>query len=210
MVDKLFLFLKMSVREKIIFMSMYFYRLRTNVLYRHFCKRMGSRVNIIKPIKIIPECISFGNDVTILYHGRIEGITEYAGRRYNPNIVFEDEVKVQQNLHLTCAEEIIIGSNTAIAANVTITDINHRYEDVHIPPEKQPLETSKVMIGANCKIYNNTVILPGTNLGRHNIVGANSVVAGEFPDYCVIGGAPAKIIINYNFDTRTWEKVANR
>ncbi len=113
---------------------------------------------------------------------------------------------IQQNMHLTCAKAISIGSNTAIAANVTITDINHSYVDILIPVEKQPWEISPVEIGEDCKIYNNAVILPGTKLGKHNVVGANSVVSAIFPDFCVIVGIPASIIKRYNFQSKKWQK----
>jgi acetyltransferase-like isoleucine patch superfamily enzyme len=52
-----------------------------------------------------------------------------------------------------------------------------------------------------------SAIMAGTRLGKQCIVGANSVVKGEFPDYCVIVGAPAKIVKKYNFETQEWEKV---
>jgi acetyltransferase-like isoleucine patch superfamily enzyme len=38
------------------------------------------------------------------------------------------------------------------------------------------------------------VILPGTTLGRNTVVAAGAVVSGEFPDCCVIGGVPARIL----------------
>ena len=37
-----------------------------------------------------------------------------------------------------------------------------------------------------------TVVLPGARIGRHVTVGANSVVTGELPDYCVAAGAPGQ------------------
>lgn len=40
----------------------------------------------------------------------------------------------------------------------------------------------------------NSIILCGTQIGNNVIIGANSVVSGEYPDDCVIAGNPAKII----------------
>ena len=167
---------------------------------------MGRHVKIIKPITITPSCIQIGNSVRIFHHGRIQGVSQYLGKKYHPDIIIEDYVSIQQNVHLTCAEEIRIGRNTAIAANVSITDINHPYIDINLPPDSQDLEISKVQIGSNCKIYNNAVILPGTKLGKHNIVGANSVVSGEFPDYCLIAGVPAVIIKIFDKEKGIWKK----
>lgn len=61
-------------------------------------------------------------------------------------------------------------------------------------------------IGENCFIGYGAAIQAGTVLGRQCIVGANSVVRGEFPDYCVIVGAPARIVKRYNPVSGEWEK----
>lgn len=50
----------------------------------------------------------------------------------------------------------------------------------------------------------------GTILGEQCIVGANAVVRGIFPDYCVIVGVPAKIIKRYNPSTKSWQKTNSK
>ncbi|UYO99169.1 hypothetical protein OF820_08785 [Oceanotoga sp. DSM 15011] len=41
----------------------------------------------------------------------------------------------------------------------------------------------------------NSLILPNTKLGPHTVVGANSVVKGDFEQgYCVLAGNPAKVV----------------
>lgn len=162
--------------------------------------------SIIKPIHITPQYIKFGKHVMIYYYGRIDGVSKYNSQRFTPLITFGDYVRIQQNLHLTCAESITIGENTAIAANVTITDIHHPYNDIDIPIERQDLEVKSVKIGKDCKIYNNVVILPGTTIGDHVTIGANSVVRGDYPDYCVAVGMPAIIIKRYDTSTCQWRK----
>lgn len=161
---------------------------------------------IIKPIILTPKCIEMKQSVTILHHARIEGVFMYVGKQYTPRIVFNKGVSIQQNLHLTCANSIVIGENTAIAANVTITDIHHSYTDIDIPIEQQEIKVKSVEIGADCKIYNNAVILPGTKIGKHVTVGANSVVSGIIPDYCVIAGSPAHFIKRYDKDSLKWRE----
>ena len=51
-----------------------------------------------------------------------------------------------------------------------------------------------VRIGAGSWLGHGTVVLPGATIGRHVVVGANSVVRGELPDFCVAAGNPAKVI----------------
>ena len=50
------------------------------------------------------------------------------------------------------------------------------------------------MIGNDCFIGMNSIILKGTTLGNNVIVGAGSVVHGHFPDNVIIAGNPAKIV----------------
>lgn len=166
--------------------------------------------DVIKPIYITPKYVELGENVLIWYHARLEGVSKYNNVCFSPRIILHNGVTIQQNLHLTCAQCIEIGDNTAIAANVTITDIHHPYDDIDTPIERQNLIVKPVKIGNDCKIYNNAVILPGTIIGKHVTVGANSVVSGNFPDYCVIVGAPAKIVKRYDFYTCRWRKTSSK
>ena len=161
--------------------------------------------SIIKPIFITPRWIKIKNYVSIRKGARIEGVGKYLGKEFNPSIILEDYVSIEQNIHITCANSIIISKNTAIASNVTITDIDHPYININLPPEKQDIIVGSVFISEDCKIYNNAVILPNVSLGKHSVVGANSVVLGKkYPDYCILVGAPAKIIKQK--DAKTEEK----
>ena len=161
---------------------------------------------IVRPIRVTPKFIFLKESVTIFFNARIEGVRIYRGKTFSPKIILNKGVTIQQNLHLTCANSITIGENTAIAANVTITDIHHPYDDIDKPIEHQDIVVSSVEIGPDCKIYNNAVILPGTKIGKHVTVGANSVVHGVFPDYCVVVGAPARIIKYYDFSNNCWRQ----
>lgn len=146
------------------------------------------------------------DNVFVSYNSRIEGIVTYADINYSPEIILDSNCSIQQNVHITCANRIYIGKYTAIASNVTITDIHHPYNDINIPIENQKLIVSSVSIGDGCKINNNVVILPGTAIGRHCTVGANSVVNGNIPDYCVVVGMPGRIVKRYNFEKKEWLK----
>lgn len=53
---------------------------------------------------------------------------------------------------------------------------------------------SPVNIGAYTFIGAGCIILPGTKIGKGCVVGAGSLVKGEFPDYSIIVGNPGKIM----------------
>lgn len=40
----------------------------------------------------------------------------------------------------------------------------------------------------------NAVIVGNVKIGKHCVIGANSVVTKDVPDYCVAVGSPAKVI----------------
>lgn len=174
--------------------------------YCLFFKKYGKGSRVENAYFLTPEFIELGKNVLICERARIEGVSDYEGIKFNPTIIFEDNVSIQQNIHLTCGDNITIKKHTAIAANVTISDIIHPYVDVLLPIEKQPIICKKVEIGEECKIYNNAVILPGVILGKHCVVGANSVVKeGIYPDFSVLAGSPAKIVRQYV--NNRWESV---
>lgn len=89
--------------------------------------------------------------------------------------------------------EITIGKNTLIGANTKILDndfhpleIKDRNNDV-----KEKIKTTPVIIGENCFIGCNVIILKGTQLGEGCIVGAGAVVSGKYEDNSIIVGNPA-------------------
>lgn len=86
--------------------------------------------------------------------------------------------------------KITIGKGTYIAPNTGIITQNHDIEDLtkHVPGKD-------VIIGRNCWIGMNSMILPGITLGDNTIVGAGSVVTKSFEEgNCVLVGNPAKVL----------------
>lgn len=149
-----------------------------------------------------PEKLFIGSDVRIYPGMRAEMTTEKA------TITIGDNVSIGQNFHVVSYDrELLIGANTTISANVFISNVNHDYHAIDVHSLKQEMIVRTTAIGEYCFIGYGAVILPGTKLGRQCIVGANSVVNGEFPDYCVIAGNPAKAIKKYNPENETWEKI---
>lgn len=89
---------------------------------------------------------------------------------------------------------IEIGHDVWTGHHVYITDQNHGYTDVDRPISQQTTPERAVSIGDGSWLGHGTVVLPGARIGRHVVVGANSVVTGEIPDNSVAVGSPAKVI----------------
>jgi acetyltransferase-like isoleucine patch superfamily enzyme len=78
--------------------------------------------------------------------------------------------------------------------NVYITDHNHGYSDLATPIGRQWLVEAPVRIGEGSWLGVGVTVLPGSDIGRHVVVAAGSVVRGRVPDYSVVAGAPARIV----------------
>ncbi|REE97372.1 acyltransferase [Thermomonospora umbrina] len=100
--------------------------------------------------------------------------------------------------HIVGHQSIVIGDDVFTGPNVYITDQNHSYGDLEVPIGRQWPENNPVEIGDGCWIGTGAIILPGTRLGRNVAVAGGAVVRGEFPDNCVIGGVPAKILRHHD------------
>ena len=103
--------------------------------------------------------------------------------------------------------EIVIGDDVWTGHNVYITDQNHGYEDVTRPISKQSMPERSVTIGDGSWLGYGAVVLPGATIGKHVVVGANSVVSGVIPDYCVAVGSPAKVIKRWDAELG-WQRVS--
>lgn len=192
--------------RKIHMIGYIFYKLKTIFFYRYLLKKCGKNVIIKNPMFWMPEYINIGNDVLIWPACRLEAINRYGNHQYHPQIIIGDGVNIQQNCHITAADELNIGKDTTISFGVSIQDTDHEYQQIDVNILQQPLLVKKTTIGENCFIGSGAKILAGTVLGKQCIVGTNAVVRGVFPDYCVIAGVPARIIKRYNPETQEWTR----
>ena len=116
-------------------------------------------------------------------------------------------------VHIAATKKVEIGNNVLIASKVFISDICHGdYTDKcpsspEIPPVDRPLSAKPVVIHDNVWIGELVSILPGVEIGKGSIVGANSVVTKSIPAYCMVAGNPAKIIKRYDFEKKMWVKI---
>lgn len=110
---------------------------------------------------------------------------------------------------ISIAHQLIIGEKVLISPDVYITDCDHAYENINISVMEQGIETDKnvVEIGDHSFIGIHTVIVGNVRIGKHCVIGANSVVTKDVPDYSVAAGVPAKVVKTYNFEKKCWEKI---
>jgi acetyltransferase-like isoleucine patch superfamily enzyme len=100
-----------------------------------------------------------------------------------------------------------IGNNVIIGQYVTISGLNHGYENSSMPIRDQPCTTSIIYIENDCWIGSNSVIVAGVRIGQHSVVAAGSVVTRDVPPFSVVGGNPARLLRQYNEKTDSWDRM---
>ena len=131
------------------------------------------------------------------------------------NISIGNGVGIHKNIWLGCLpltdneirSSLNIGQNVLTANNVYISDNLHNYENPNIPICKQSIrQLAKVSIGEGSWLGEHVCVI-GASVGKHCVIGANSVVTRDIPDYSVAVGSPAVIIKKYDFNLNKWIKV---
>jgi len=139
---------------------------------------------------------SFVKGLGRLYSGHGLGI--FPGWRIeilNGHVEIGNEVRIGNNFFLNCGSYVSIGNKVTVSANVFIgtTDVVISNDTRESFRDWQIIERP-VRVGNACFIGFGAVLLPGTILGDGCVVGANSVVRGEFFDGSIIAGNPARVL----------------
>ncbi|MDI6049212.1 acetyltransferase [Flavobacterium sp. XS2P24] len=125
-----------------------------------------------------------------------------------------ENVQMNDYVHITAMESVVIGNNVLMASKIYISDCSHgsylgntNDSNPDSIPAERALFSKPVVIKDNVWLGEFVSVLPGVTIGKGTIVGANSVVSKNLPDYVIAVGTPAKPIKKYNFETQKWKKI---
>jgi acetyltransferase-like isoleucine patch superfamily enzyme len=110
------------------------------------------------------------------------------------NISLGDHSLVNRYVMLDDRAALDIGAFVMVAAGVTIETHTHPFDDFSLPIAYGGRDGRPVAVGDNTVLGYNVVVMAGVHIGYRCIVGANSVVTADVPDYQVVGGVPARLI----------------
>ena len=172
------------------------------IIYGGLFKSLGPRSFLMRPFRLDGSGdIEIAAETVIqrggwLYCEGINGIP--AVLRFGKGCI------LGQNNHIAAVREVIFGEYVLTANNVYISDNLHGYEDVSRPVMHQSVRfKGAVSIGDGTWIGENACII-GAKIGKNCVIGANSVVTHNVPDFSVVVGSPGRVIRQFDSLSGQW------
>lgn len=162
-------------------------------------KSIGKGAEVFYPLDLIGgEFVTIGDNFTCGKRFRLNAYDKFDKQVFAPEIVFGNDININDDCHIACIEKIHIGNNVLIAGKVFISDHFHgntSLENLNIAPSHRNLITKGgIYIEDDVWIGEGVAIFPGVRIGRGSVIGANSVVTKSLPAFSIAVGAPAKRI----------------
>jgi acetyltransferase-like isoleucine patch superfamily enzyme len=146
----------------------------------------GRRGAIESGVRVLGEAsIRLGDRVTLRRGVVLAG---------NGTLTIGSHTTINDGCQISAFDAVHIGANVMFAPRVCVLDIDHRFDSRDRPLRQQGYRTAPVFIGDDVWLGANAVVLRGVRIGRGAIVGANSVVTRDVPDYAIVGGVPARVL----------------
>ncbi len=154
-------------------------------------KICGERVRIYPQAKIIGQVfIELGSDIMI---------DDFV------LLMAADETKIGSFVHLGCFSSIMgggrltMGDFSGISAGVRLWTGNDDYvggalTNPTVPAEFRAVSRSFIDIGRHCIVGTNSVVLPGVKIGEGAVVGANSLVKEDLEPWTINVGNPTRTV----------------
>lgn len=167
-------------------------------LLRPYWKRrfyaFGADAIIHRPGSILgPWQISIGRD-TLILAGCYLSVETFAWHLPAPVLRIGDRVGIRPYCMISASESIVIEDDVIIGAFSSVIDSDHTFAEGRCNVMHNSVATAPIRIGRGSWLAERVAVLRGSSIGRCCIVGANSVVSGELPDYSIAVGAPARVV----------------
>ena len=118
--------------------------------------------------------------------------------RFPENLSIGDNVVIHPGTLISCSSLVIIGSDCAIAPNVSILTEEHHHGQYYNGKRAKGVSSDNVVIEANVFLGVGVVVTKGVTIYRGGVIGANSVVISDTKPYSMYAGNPCVFKKQYN------------
>lgn len=200
MLDEGYIFMMLHVNK----LSKLVWYIKTKLLYSRVFYSIGRKSIIYAPMQFTDtQSVSIGNNTFIAHSAWLMG----NGRRENVTLLIGDKVQIGHFAHIVAKYSVTIENSVLLADKVYVSDCGHIFQDIGVPIIDQGVKhIGNVVIGEGSWIGENVCIM-GVKVGKHCVIGANSVVNKDIPDFSIAVGSPAKVMKRYDFEQEKWVAV---
>lgn len=190
-------------------------------LLKRFTMLIRGLLILRKKVFLGPHCkisnkgnFIFGNNVTIESHTILDGyasqkivlgnnakIGAYSNllstshfSKYGKGMKMGNNSSIGDFTHFGAPGGIEIGDDVIMGSYISFHSENHNFMDSGKLIREQGTTSKGIKLGNNIWVGVKVTFLDGSVVGNNCVVAAGAVVSGIFPDNCVIGGVPAKIL----------------
>jgi acetyltransferase-like isoleucine patch superfamily enzyme len=166
----------------------------TTPYWRLRCHSFGRDSIIHRPGSIIgAHKIAIGAN-SIILGGCHLAVETRAWSNPGPVLRIGDRVGIRPYCMISASDSILIEDDVIVGAFSSIIDSDHTFEAGRPNVMHNPVATAPIRIGRGTWLAERVAVLRGSSIGRCCIVGANSVVRGDLPDFAIAVGAPARVV----------------
>lgn len=149
--------------------------------------------------------ISIGKNVGLAREARLD-VCVVPGT-HSPALILEENCGVGRWCVISARNRIHVMRDVLFGPSVLVMDHGREVGDTGVPGRVEESRGGTIRIEEDCWIGFGTVIVCEQGelvIGRHSVVGANSLVTRSIPPYSVVSGDRARIVKQYDFSQGKW------
>lgn len=156
--------------------------------------RFGERAVVHRPNAILGgHHIAIG-DHSMILHSAWLSVETPAQDKPAPVLSIGARVGIRPFCTISASESIVIEDDVVIASYTSVIDSDHTFAQGRPNVMHNGVLSSPIHIGRGTWIAERVAVLRGARIGRCCIIGANSVVRGDVPDFSIAVGSPARVV----------------
>jgi maltose O-acetyltransferase len=161
------------------------------------CHKVVGQARLFHPLLVKGKgTVIFGKNVQVGVIASPNFYSHYAyveARTENSQIIFGDNVTLNNGFSAEAMNKITIKSNVLIGVNCSIMDHDGHNLAIDQRIDGKP-NSAQVLIEENVFIGDNVTLLKGVTVGKNSIIGNGAVVTKSIPANVIAAGNPAQVI----------------
>jgi acetyltransferase-like isoleucine patch superfamily enzyme len=166
----------------------------TRPYWRRRFHSFGEKTILHRPGQVLGAHQMRIGDQSVILPGCYLAVETPAWQLPAPVLSIGDRVGIRPYCMISASESITIEDDVMIGAFSSVIDSDHTFNLGQPNVVHNRVVTAPIRVGRGTWIGERVAVLRGASIGRCCIVGANSVVSGEIPDYSVAIGFPARVV----------------